>query len=195
MSDPTSDQFFEDSYVSLREQKPMRWMGRMFREVIAGGYPRLVDLPTGAGKTELIVIWLIALAYYGATGNEKRPVPRRLVWIVNRRVLVQQVFDVAEKLLEKVIASESAELAELRHGLQSISGEPDQFFHVIQLRGQIIADRDWAIRPSIPQLIIGTVDQIGSRLLFQGYGLGKWGRPQQAALLGVDSWIAVDEAH
>jgi hypothetical protein len=47
----------------------------------------------------------------------------------------------------------------------------------------------------MPQLIIGTVDQIGSRLLFQGYGLGKWSRPLHAALLGVDAWVCVDEAH
>jgi len=47
----------------------------------------------------------------------------------------------------------------------------------------------------VPQLIIGTVDQIGSRLLFQGYSLGKWSLPLQAALLAVDAWICVDEAH
>src|SRR6185312_7181090 len=70
-----------------------------------------------------------------------------------------------------------------------------EFLRIVELRGQIVQDRDWAIRPAVPQLIIGTVDQIGSRLLFQGYGLGKWGRPQQAGLLGVDSWVAVDEAH
>src|SRR5439155_21853103 len=48
--------FFSTNYQRLREQSPMRWMERVFDEIVAGRYPRLVDLPTGAGKTELVVI-------------------------------------------------------------------------------------------------------------------------------------------
>jgi len=108
---------------------------------------------------------------------------------------VQQVFALATELREKLVNSAAPELDDVRAGLQAVAGPGGEVFQVVELRGQIVADRDWAIRPSVPQLIIGTVDQIGSRLLFQGYGLGKWGRPQQAGLLGVDSWVAVDEAH
>lgn len=169
-------------------------MVRMFDNVTAGQYPRLVDLPTGAGKTELVIIWLLALAWYGKDGVHRRPIPRRLVWIVNRRVLVQQVFNIAKELREK-LSDASSGLAPIRDGLRALCGSEKDFFEVVELRGQIVADRDWAIRPAVPQLIVGTVDQIGSRLLFQGYGLGKWGRPQQAGLLGVDSWVAADEAH
>ena len=121
--------------------------------------------------------------------------PRRLVWVVNRRVLVQQVFAIAEALRKRLTEDSTPELEAVREGLRALTGDPQEFFRVVELRGQIVANRDWAIRPTVPQLIIGTVDQIGSRLLFQGYGLGKWGRPQQAGLLGVDSWVAVDEAH
>jgi len=143
----------------------------------------------------LVVIWLLALAWSGTNRAGCVPVPRRLVWVVNRRVLVQQVFAIAEELLGKLTASGFPDLSAVRNGLRAVSGNCGAFFDVVQLRGQIVANRDWAIRPTVPQLIIGTVDQIGSRLLFQGYGLGKWGRPQQAGLLGVDSWVAVDEAH
>jgi CRISPR-associated endonuclease/helicase Cas3 len=68
-------------------------------------------------------------------------------------------------------------------------------FRVVQLRGQVVDDREWSFDPSCPTLIIGTVDQIGSRLLFQGYGLGKRDRPMHAGLFGVDAWLCVDEAH
>ncbi len=173
----------------------MSWMVRFFEEVIAGNPRQLVDLETGAGKTELVVIWLLALAWFGFNGCKGLPVPRRLVWVVNRRVLVQQVFKIAKELRIKMACDAEPELNDLRTGLQALCGNSGEVFQVVELRGQIVADRDWAIRPAIPQLIIGTVDQIGSRLLFQGYGLGKWGRPQQAGLLGVDSWVAVDEAH
>jgi len=192
----SSADFFTKSYEILRAPyAPMEWMKRMCAQIIEGKAPSLVDLPTGAGKTELAVIWLLALAWYGQDRIKREPVPRRLVWIVNRRVLVQQVFVIADKLRARLISDESPELESVRNGLRAISGEADAFFRVVELRGQIVQDRDWAIRPTVPQLIIGTVDQIGSRLLFQGYGLGKWGRPQQAGLLGVDSWVAVDEAH
>ena len=117
-----------------------------------------------------------------------------MVWTVNRRVLVQQVFNVAKELRDKLLAA-SPELTPIRDGLCALCGSEKDCFQVVELRGQIVADRDWAIRPAVPQLIIGTGDQIGSRLLFQGYGLGKWGRPQQAGLLGVDSWVAIDESH
>jgi len=189
-----AEHFFESTYKLLRDQPPMRWMRRLFERLTEGWHPNLIDLPTGAAKTDVTVIWILALAWYGLERGSRRPVPRRLVWVVNRRVLVQQVFRLARQLEAKLSAG-NCELSELRKGLVSLSGDPAGIFRVVQLRGQLVDDREWSVAPSVPQLIIGTVDQIGSRLLFQGYGLGKWSRPLQAALLGVDAWICVDEAH
>lgn len=192
----TAAEFFTNNYKILRPSyEPMKWMERMFDDITSGRYPRLVDLPTGAGKTELVVVWLLALAWFGMKRKESQVVPRRLVWVVNRRVLVQQVSRISDEIRLLLISSDTPQLDDVRFGLRSHCCDAVNFFHVIELRGQIMMDRDWSIRPATPQLIIGTVDQIGSRLLFQGYGLGKWGRPQQAALLGVDAWVAVDEAH
>src|SRR5437867_13100235 len=103
-------EFFEAQYRSLSPQAPMRWMGRMFDAVIGGRYPRLVDLPTGAGKTEMVVIWLLTLAWYGTNRPGGQPVPRRLVWVVNRRVLVQQVFTVAKRLRATLTGDEASEV-------------------------------------------------------------------------------------
>lgn len=196
-TESSREQFFESNYTALREQPPMKWMGRLFIDLADGRYPRLVDLPTGAGKTDVAAIWVLALAWYGLDTDTRSPVPRRLVWVVNRRVLVQQVFKLARQLQDKLPAGrpDSGSLADVREGLARLSGDVTDVFRVVQLRGQLIDDREWSVAPSVPQLIIGTVDQIGSRLLFQGYGLGKWSRPMQAALLGVDAWICVDEAH
>lgn len=196
MTQPTDySSFFQEHYRAVRGQHPMQWMVRSFEDVIAGRQPRLVDLPTGAGKTELVVVWLLALAWCGANKRHGTPVPRRLVWVVNRRVLVQQVFTIAAQLRCELADGTRSELDGMRAGLSAVCGTGSDSFQVVEMRGQIVPDREWTIRPASPQLIIGTVDQIGSRLLFQGYGLGKWGRPQQAGLLGVDAWVAVDEAH
>jgi CRISPR-associated endonuclease/helicase Cas3 len=190
------EQFFERNYQLLREQPPMKWMSRLFTELTAGSCPKLIDLPTGAGKTDAIIVWILALSWHGLQRGTIKPVPRRLVWVVNRRVLVQQVFRLANRLQEKLAEnSTDKSLMDIRAGLAELSADGGDLFRVVQLRGQLIDDREWSVVPSAPQLIIGTVDQIGSRLLFQGYSLGKWSRPLQAALLAIDAWICVDEAH
>ena len=170
-------------------------MSRIFNELIGGRPPQLVDLPTGSGKTDLIVVWLLALAWYAQDRVHRAPIPRRMVWVINRRVLVQQVFDLADSLQRK-LAPDGKELNHLRCALRSLCRDSSgECLRIVQLRGQLVDDREWSFDPSVPQLVIGTVDQIGSRLLFQGYGLGKWSRPLHAALLGVDAWVCIDEAH
>ena len=189
-------EFFARSYPILRPGKtPFPWMGELFARILQGCPPRMVDLPTGSGKTDLAVVWLIALAYYGSERSAANPVPRRLIWVVNRKVLIGQIYRLAQELQKTIRNSLDAEL--LRKGLAKLctNTDADEPFKIVQLRGQVINDREWSFSPSCPTLIIGTVDQIGSRLLFQGYGLGKRERPLQAGLLGVDAWVCVDEAH
>ncbi|MCS6892183.1 MAG: type I-U CRISPR-associated helicase/endonuclease Cas3, partial [Rhodovarius sp.] len=53
----------------------------------------------------------------------------------------------------------------------------------------------WRVDPAAPAIIVGTVDMIGSRLLFEGYGVGRRMRPLQAGLLGCDCLVILDEAH
>lgn len=195
--------YFCRLYPALRPgYAPMAWMKRMFMRLTEGKPPSLVDLITGAGKTDLIPIWLIALAWY-AKDRSRSPIPRRLVWVVNRRVLVQQVHELASQLERMFSIShpdEPSELmalpAELKSDLALLCREgSQQVFNVVQLRGQRLDDREWSLDPTMPQLIIGTVDQIGSRLCFAGYGLSKYTRPMDAGLLAVDAWLCVDEAH
>ena len=131
------ESFFRNGYIELREQPPMKWMERLFSDLCRAEYPRLVDLPTGAGKTELVFIWLLALAWYGQNSTIRLPVPRRLVWVVNRRVLVQQVFRIASKLRRKLTSIELPELDAVRAGLRNLSGAEGDVFEVVELRGQI----------------------------------------------------------
>src|SRR5262249_45028706 len=54
---------------------------------------------------------------------------------------------------------------------------------------------EWSADPARPSVVAGTVDMIGSRLLFSGYGCGFKSRPLQAGFLGQDVLLVHDEAH
>src|SRR5438132_1258559 len=49
--------------------------------------------------------------------------------------------------------------------------------------------------PFQPEIITSTVAQIGSRLLFRGYGVGERSLALEAGLAAVDATICLDEAH
>jgi CRISPR-associated endonuclease/helicase Cas3 len=63
------------------------------------------------------------------------------------------------------------------------------------LRGQFADNREWSKDPARPAVIAGTVDMIGSRLLFSGYGIGYKAKPLHAGFLGQDVLLVYDEAH
>lgn len=168
---------------------PFPWQRRLYETMCAGRLPDAIDIPTGLGKTAVIAIWLIARAS-GA------PVPRRLVYVVDRRAIVDQATEVADRIATRLSAREAAEsdeLGALRKGLGL--GEADDPLPVSTLRGQHADDRRWNEDPSRPAIIVGTVDMIGSRLLFGGYGVSPKMRPVHAGLIAHDTLIVLDEAH
>lgn len=173
----TDVQPFDASFEALTGHSPMRWQRRLFEEFSAGRIPDAVDLPTGLGKTSVMAIWLIALAAQAAAGRVS--LPRRLIYVVDRRTVVDQATAFAERLQRQA----------------GILGEPFENLPISTLRGQHVDNRRWIDDPSRAAIVIGTVDMIGSRLLFQGYGASRGMRPYQAGLLGADTLFVLDEAH
>lgn len=171
------------------ESGAYHWQEELFEKLIEGDWPQDVCLPTGMGKTSVMVVWLLALAWEAIHGRGARPVARRLVWVVDRRVVVDQATTVAGRLAEQVQA-----IPELKDALCGLSATGEGLA-VSTLRGELADNGDWSRDPSRAAVIIGTVDMVGSRLLFRGYGDGKWWRPQHAGLLGRDAVIVNDESH
>ena len=155
------------------------WQHALLRAMQRDDMPGALDLPTGLGKTSVIAIWLVA-RMVGA------PVPRRLVYVVDRRAVVDQATDEAERLRAWV-------QSRIEYG--SALGLEHRHLPISTLRGQHVDNREWLEDPSLPAIIIGTVDMIGSRLLFEGYGASRKIRPYQAALLACDTLFVIDEAH
>jgi CRISPR-associated endonuclease/helicase Cas3 len=164
------------------------WQRRFFDALVAAGsaesktrLPAAVDLPTGLGKTSVIALWLLARAVCG------QGLPTRLIYVVDRRAVVDQASHVADELAE-VVKRHSDLAAAL--GVTGMGQLP-----VSTLRGAHIDNRRWLDDPSAPAIVVGTVDMIGSRLLFEGYGTSRKTRSLHAALIGVDSLLVLDEAH
>src|SRR3569833_246122 len=74
-------QSFRSDFEALTGYVPFRWQKRLFLRLAKGDFPSAVDIPTGLGKTAAMILWLIARAR-GA------PVPRRLIYVVDRRAVV-----------------------------------------------------------------------------------------------------------
>jgi CRISPR-associated endonuclease/helicase Cas3 len=185
------ERYFDKYFSSLSGHKAFYpWQKKLFLQIASGNWPQIVHLPTGAGKTSVLHIWLLALAW--SLDEKVHGVPRRLAWVVNRRVVVDQVTEEAESLIKATGGLDRC--PEIRNTLTqaSLSGEA---LAVSTLRGQRADKGDWRRDPSTPAVVIGTVDMIGSRLLFRGYRAGRYHRPIDAGLLGVDTLLVNDEAH
>jgi CRISPR-associated endonuclease/helicase Cas3 len=158
---------FRKNFGVLQLNPPLPWQERLFQDFCRGELPSALDLPTGLGKTSVMAIWYLAL-------KAGAPVPRRLVYVVDRRAVVDQATTVAEKIRE---------------------GSGDSVLRISTLRGKYTDNREWLADPTAPAIVVGTIDMIGSRLLFSGYGVSWKMRPYHAGLLGADALVVLDEAH
>ena len=190
---------FRQAFAALTGHTPMPWQTRVYECLLNGGELSEVSIPTGLGKTSVMAIWLIALSQQAAESSVT--LPRRLFYVVNRRTVVDQatseVNGIRERLLwpgDRESASHSKTLVAISRSLARLSrdGFP---LAISTLRGELADNEEWKINPAGAAVIIGTVDMIGSRLLFSGYGDGPYQRPQHAGLIGQDSLIVHDEAH
>lgn len=184
---------FDSCFSALNGRRvPFRWQRRLFERVMSGGWPRLMRLPTASGKTAIIDIAVLALAA-GASAAR-----RRIAFVVDRRVVVDEAAARAEAIARRLKEARAAPgdvLHPVAVRLCELAGS-DEPLVVTTLRGGIQTDDSWARSPAQPAVILSTVDQVGSRLLFRAYGGGSsrsW--PIHAGLLGIDCLLVVDEAH
>lgn len=175
---------FADAFETLTGHPPFPWQAALFKrfteDPTPGHLPQAASIPTGLGKTSVIAVWL--LAWFKCPER----MPRRLAYVVNRRTVVDQTTREVERIRDNLGKLAWPDLAE------RIS--PDGLA-ISTLRGQHADNRAWSADPGRPAVVCGTVDMIGSRLLFSGYRAGFKTRPMQAALLGCDTLLVHDEAH
>lgn len=200
---PISINRFSEYFRALHERDPYDWQVRLAKQAVEGTWPGAMCLPTGSGKTSCLDIAVFALACQSQLKVEDRRAPRRVFFCVNRRVIVdeahQRAIGIARKLWSAERESKDSILRDVASSLRSVAGtsEKDAFppLDVLELRGGIYRDNRWSRSATQPTIICTTVDQLGSRLLFRGYGVSDGARPIQASMIAFDSLILLDEAH
>jgi CRISPR-associated endonuclease/helicase Cas3 len=183
---------FAPFYEAAHGYEPFPWQDRLARQVLeTNRWPDLLDVPTGAGKTSALDVALFCLA------ADPTRFPRRTVLVVDRRVVVDQGAEHARALQRKVRDAKNGILAQVCSALlacwQGEAGESP--FEVAVLRGGMPRSDAWASRPDQPVIALSTVDQVGSRLLFRGYGVSERMTSVHAGLFGNDALFLLDEVH
>lgn len=178
--------------------EPFPWQSAVVEEAVERGtWPALVDVPTGLGKTSMldVAVFLLALS---AGGDAPAGLGRRRIFlVVDRRIVVDQAEAHGKHIAEKLESATEGTVFEVARRLRGLFGasQGEAALRVVKMRGGATWDAAWLPRPDLPAIITGTVDQVGSRLFFRGYGVSKGRRPIDAALVGTDSVIMIDEAH
>jgi len=175
-----AQRWFSDALGLGKGDSPFPWQKELFRRFIRRELPSAIDLPTGIGKTSIMAIWLLARAS-GAS------LPRRLVYVVDRRAVVDQATEEAVRLRDFVERNPTIR--------QCLGFSDGRSLPISTLRGQHVDNREWLADPASPAIVVGTVDMIGSRLLFEGYGVSRKMRSYHGGLLGADTLLVLDEAH
>lgn len=195
---------FAEFFGALNDGKsPYLWQTQAADRIYAGDPPQGIAVPTGLGKTQIMTAWVWAFArqcHDRATGGPaQRTVHTRLHFLVDRRVVIDDVHATAlgikERIKEALESEPGGPLGIAARALVATSTPWDGLLGVVALRGGLPVRPEHTRSPFTPTIAVGTLDLVVSRLLWRGYGLSTERRPIDAALVGVDSLIVLDEAH
>ena len=128
----------------------------------------LIDVPTGFGKTAAVVLaWL-----WNRVLTRRGDWPRRLVYCLPMRTLVDQTFRNASQWIRNLGLSDEV-------GLHMIMGGEDA--------------GEWDTQAARNAVLVGTQDMLLSRALNRGYGMSRYRWPIHFGLLNSDCLWVMDE--
>jgi CRISPR-associated endonuclease/helicase Cas3 len=157
---------FEAFFHSATGSPPYGYQARIARD----GLPVVVRAPTGAGKTGIVLAWLWRRLH----GPDSAATPRRLVYALPQRSLVEQVAEQA------------------RGWLANLGLDGQVALHVV-MGGAGATQWQWRMDMHQPAIVVGTVDSLVSKALNRGYGIGRATYPIDFALVTNGAHWVIDE--
>ena len=154
---------FEDFFEAATGERPYPYQKRL----AGGDIPSVIKVQTGAGKTEAAVlsIWL-----WRRLGNGG--VPRRLIYCLPRRTLVEQTADRVRRWLQNLGLENEIGVALLMGGSR---------------------DNNFEMHPVKEYIIVGTQDMLISGALNRAYGQSPYRWPITFGMLNNDCMWVMDE--
>lgn len=182
---------FETYFQAATEFAPFDYQRRL-----AGGArdcpctSRLINIPTGLGKTAAVILaWL----WNRTASPVKLPWPRRLVYCLPMRTLVEQTEHEVSKWLQNLWrkADELGLNGDARKELKWLM----EHSPIVLMGGEELKPEkfNWDIHPECPAILIGTQDMLLSRALNRGYGMSRYRWPMHFGLLNNDCLWVMDE--
>lgn len=157
---------FSAFFKAAAGRSPYGYQERLARD----GLPAVVEVPTGCGKTGIVLAWLWRRLYEPGPGS----VPRRLVYALPQRSLVEQVASQVSRWLANLGLADEVAL------------------HVV-MGGKVESQRAWRLDMHKPAVVVGTVDSLVSKALNRGYGIGRATFPVDFALVTNGAQWVIDE--
>jgi len=140
------------------------------RRLAWDGLPAVVRVPTGTGKTGVILAWLWRRLH----GPDPSTTTRRLVYALPQRSLVEQVAGEVERWLANLGLADTV----ARHVVMGGAGQ---------------TQRRWRLDMHQPAIVVGTVDSLVSKALNRGYGIARATYPIDFALVTNGAHWVIDE--
>ena len=190
---------FAKFFTAIHGHRPFPWQQKLVEQLAREHcWPDVLDLPTGTGKTAALDAAVFHLALQQAVTPRRAAL--RIVLVVDRHLVVDDAHGRARKIADALADPSQAKsgrsvVGEVARRLQRLAGDDAPPLVAVRLRGGAPLEDDWARTPTQPTILCSTVDQVGSRLLFRGYGVSNRMKPVHAGLLGDDTLILLDEAH
>lgn len=151
---------------------PDKWQ----QQFATGAWPQVLIAPTGSGKTAGVTLGWAAHRMLAPTKT-----PRRLVWCLPMRTLVEQTAEVVKKWFDRLHSHDMWQKETLP--------KPEDV-HI--LMGGVEAG-NWLAKPERPAVLVGTQDMLLSRALMRGYAASRANWPMEFALLHDDAQWVFDE--
>ncbi|MCI0440123.1 MAG: CRISPR-associated helicase Cas3' [Chloroflexi bacterium] len=169
---------FAEFFKEATENSPYSYQSLLAQ---ADEFPILLKAPTGTGKTEAVALAWLWRRRYQPDLAARAATPRRLVYCLPMRSLVEQTKERVEKWLTNLGLSQEQVYVEVLMG-----GESSRTRDLGRLR-------EWWLNPEQDGILIGTQDMLLSRALNRGYGMGHFSWPVEFGLLNNDCLWVMDE--
>ncbi|MBN2723419.1 MAG: CRISPR-associated helicase Cas3' [Deltaproteobacteria bacterium] len=169
---------YSDFFKEVTGKDPFPWQKNLGDY---DGFPDIINIPTGLGKTAAVITsWIYKRNFSDFETRIKTP--RRLIYCLPMRVLVEQTVKIAQEILFKINLNECN-----IHNREDIN----KVAVYTSMGGEI--DNDWDSWPEFDSIIVGTQDMLLSRALNRGYSMSPYRWPIHMGLLNNDSLWIFDE--